>query len=87
MSVSSVTVNQVKKKIAYTTGDVAKLCQCAPRTVSKWFDSGVLYGYRLPESKDRRIPHDSLLKFMREAGIPIPAHIDDSWQSRVAVGQ
>ena len=23
----------------YTTGDVARICQVAPRTVSKWFDT------------------------------------------------
>ncbi|MFM7043497.1 MAG: response regulator, partial [Planctomycetaceae bacterium] len=24
----------------FTTGQVAKICKVAPRTVSKWFDSG-----------------------------------------------
>ena len=40
----------------FTTGQVAKICKVAPRTVSKWFDSGRLKGYRIPGSQDRRIP-------------------------------
>ena len=54
-----------------TTGQVAKICQVAPRTVSKWFDSGQLLGYRVPGSKDRRIPVDDLARFMRAHGIPL----------------
>jgi len=54
-----------------TTGEVAKICSVAPRTVSKWFDSGQLRGYRIPGSKDRRIPLDQLVKFMRAHGIPL----------------
>ena len=34
-------------KTIYTTGQVAKMCQVAPRTVSKWFDSGRLKGFRI----------------------------------------
>ena len=44
-----------KVKDVLTTGEVAKICNVAPRTVSKWFDSGALHGYRIPGSKDRRI--------------------------------
>ena len=43
-------------KTIFTTGQVAKICKVAPRTVSKWFDSGRLRGYRIPGSQDRRIP-------------------------------
>lgn len=53
-----------------TTGEVAKICKVAPRTVSKWFDSGQLGGYRIPGSKDRRIPLAELLVFMDKHGIP-----------------
>ncbi len=58
-------------KTVLTTGDVAKICSVAPRTVSKWFDSGDLRGYRIPGSKDRRIPINHLIKFMRAHGIPL----------------
>lgn len=58
-------------KKVLTTGDVAKICCVAPRTVSKWFDSGQLRGYRIPGSKDRRIPLEHLVRFMRAYGIPL----------------
>jgi excisionase family DNA binding protein len=58
-------------KEVLTTGEVAKICNVAPRTVSKWFDSGSLKGYRIPGSRDRRIPSGELMKFMRAHGIPL----------------
>lgn len=60
-----------KPKEVLTTGEVASLCKVAPRTVSKWFDSGRLKGYRIPGSKDRRIPLDQLIRFMRAHNIPL----------------
>ena len=57
-------------KEVLTTGEVAKICNVAPRTVSKWFDTGALKGYRIPGSKDRRIPVSQLIRFMKEHGIP-----------------
>jgi len=54
-----------------TTGDVARICRVAPRTVSKWFDTGKLRGYRIPGSRDRRIPVQQLVAFMRAHGIPL----------------
>ena len=59
------------EKNVLTTGQVAKICNVAPRTVSKWFDSGQLQGYRIPGSKDRRIPLEQLVRFMRANGIPL----------------
>jgi excisionase family DNA binding protein len=58
-------------KDVLTTGEVAKVCNVAPRTVSKWFDSGQLKGYRIPGSKDRRIPINQLVRFMKEHSIPL----------------
>src|ERR687895_345614 len=55
----------------FTTGQVAKICKVAPRTVSKWFDSGRLRGYRIPGSQDRRIPREHLIKFLKEHGMPL----------------
>ncbi len=54
-----------------TTGQVARLCNVAPRTVSKWFDMGQLRGYRIPGSRDRRIPLDQLLRFMKAHSMPL----------------
>jgi len=60
-----------KGKNVLTTGDVARICNVAPRTVSKWFDSGQLKGYRIPGSKDRRIPLDELVRFMKVNNMPL----------------
>ena len=65
----STTDKQLKDVL--TTGEVAKICSVAPRTVSKWFDSGALTGYRIPGSKDRRIPLNQLIKFMKHHGMPL----------------
>jgi excisionase family DNA binding protein len=59
-----------KGKNVLTTGDVAKICHVAPRTVSKWFDNGQLRGYRIPGSKDRRIPVSELIRFMKTHNMP-----------------
>ena len=58
-------------KKVFTTGQVAKICKVAPRTVSKWFDSGRLRGYRIPGSQDRRIPREQLIRFLKEHGMPL----------------
>jgi PleD family two-component response regulator len=55
----------------YTTGQVGRICSVSSATACKWFDSGLLKGYRIPGSKDRRIPRDCLIAFMRENGLPL----------------
>jgi len=60
-----------KSKNVLTTGDVARICSVASRTVSKWFDSGELKGYRIPGSKDRRIPVSELVRFMKLNNMPV----------------
>jgi excisionase family DNA binding protein len=64
-------MSTTKIKDVLTTGEVAKICNVAPRTVSKWFDSGALHGYRIPGSKDRRIPLNQLIRFMKHHGMPL----------------
>ncbi len=59
------------EKEVLTTGEVAKICKVASRTVSKWFDTGQLPGYRIPGSRDRRIPVNELVKFMKMHNIPL----------------
>ncbi len=61
----------MNQKDVLTTGEVARICNVAPRTVSKWFDTGKLKGYRIPGSRDRRIPTGQLIKFMRAHGMPL----------------
>ena len=60
-----------RSKDVLTTGEVAKICKVAPRTVTKWFDSGQLRGYRIPGSKDRRIPVSQLMRFMKQNNLPL----------------
>lgn len=60
-----------KRTGVLTTGQAAKFCNVAARTVSKWFDCGLLPGYRVPGSRDRRIPMEQLIRFMREHGFPM----------------
>lgn len=62
----------------FTVGQVAKICKVAPRTVSKWFDSGRLRGYRIPGSQDRRIPREHLIRFLKEHGMPLSELEDES---------
>ena len=63
-----------KRKDILTTGQVAQIRKVAPRTVTKWFDSGQLKGYRIPGSRDRRIPQAELVRFMKAHNIR-PARI------------
>jgi excisionase family DNA binding protein len=71
----------------FTTGQVAKLCKVAPRTVSKWFDAGRLKGYRIPGSQDRRIPREYLIKFLKEHGMPLDGLEDETLAKVLIVAQ
>jgi excisionase family DNA binding protein len=70
----------------FTTGQVAKICKVAPRTVSKWFDSGRLRGYRIPGSQDRRIPREHLIRFLKEHGMPLGELEDEALGKVLLVG-
>jgi len=58
-------------KSVYTTGEVAEICKVSQQTVIRCFDSGKLKGFRVPGSRFRRIPRDSLMRFMKENNIPL----------------
>lgn len=73
-------------KTIFTTGQVAKICKVAPRTVSKWFDSGRLRGYRIPGSQDRRIPREHLIRFLKEHGMPLGELEDEAMGKVLVVG-
>lgn len=55
----------------FTTGQAAKICKVSSHTITKWFDSGLLKGYRIPKSLDRRIPEENLVEFLKEHGMPL----------------
>lgn len=58
-------------KTIFTTGEVAGICQISQQTVIRCFDSGRLRGFRVPGSRFRRIPRESLIRFMKENSIPL----------------
>jgi two-component system OmpR family response regulator len=60
-------------KNLYTTGEAAEICSLSQQTIIRCFDSGKLKGFRIPGSKFRRIPRESLAVFMRDNGIPLVA--------------
>src|SRR4029450_11139966 len=70
----------------FTTGQVAKICKVAPRTVSKWFDSGRLVGYRIPGSQDRRIPREHLIRFLKEHQMPLGDLEEESLSKVLVIG-
>lgn len=59
-----------KLKSLFTTGEAAGVCNVSQQTIIRCFDAGRLKGFRIPGSKFRRIPRESLVAFMRENGIP-----------------
>lgn len=73
-------------KKVFTTGQVAKICKVAPRTVSKWFDSGRLRGYRIPGSQDRRIPREHLIRFLKEHHMPLGELEEEGWHKILVIG-
>lgn len=60
-----------KMKELYTTGEAADICNVSQQTIIRCFDSGKLTGFRIPGSRFRRIPRDSLVKFMKEHDMPL----------------
>ncbi len=74
---------KVGSKSVYTTGEVADICKVSQQTVIRCFDSGRLKGFRVPGSRFRRIPRESLVQFMKDNGIPLDNL--DSGKKRVLV--
>jgi len=60
-------------KTVFTTGEAAKICKVSQQTIIRCFDNGQLKGFRVPGSRFRRIPRESLYKFMKDNGIPTDA--------------
>jgi excisionase family DNA binding protein len=62
-----------KMKDLFTTGEAADICKVSQQTIIRCFDAGRLEGFRVPGSRFRRIPRQSLVKFMQENKIPLDA--------------
>jgi len=60
-------------KDLFTTGEAAEVCRVSQQTIIRCFDAGRLEGFRVPGSRFRRIPRQSLVKFMKENKIPLDA--------------
>ncbi|MHC4647133.1 MAG: response regulator [Planctomycetota bacterium] len=58
-------------KDLFTTGEAAEICKVSQQTIIRCFDAGRLDGFRIPGSKFRRIPRESLVKFMKNNSIPL----------------
>lgn len=64
-------VSDQRQKKVFTTGEVAQICKVSQQTVIRCFDNGRLQGFRVPGSKFRRIPRESLIAFMKNNQIPM----------------
>ena len=58
-------------KDLFTTGEAADICRISQQTIIRCFDAGRLEGFRVPGSRFRRIPRQSLVKFMKDNKIPL----------------
>jgi len=70
-------------KNVFTTGEVAEICKISQQTVIRCFDTGRLQGFRVPGSRFRRIPRESMIKFMQSNDIPLNSL--DSGKFRILV--
>jgi len=59
--------------MVFTTGEAARICRLSQQTIIRCFDSGRLEGFRVPGSTFRRIPRESLMRFMEANNIPTDA--------------
>jgi excisionase family DNA binding protein len=60
-----------RMKDLFSTGEAAEICRVSQQTIIRCFDSGRLEGFRVPGSRFRRIPRQSLIKFMKDNNIPL----------------
>ena len=60
----------------FTTGQTADICGVSMRTVSKWCDAGDIDHYKIPPGNDRRIPRESLIRFLYENRMPQVEYVD-----------
>ena len=71
MPTKTATREPIGNKSVYTTGEVSTICKVSQQTVIRCFDSGRLSGFRVPGSRFRRIPRESLIQFMKDHKIPL----------------
>lgn len=72
---AAVSLARVGNGYQLTTGAAARVVGVAPRTVTKWIDSGALKGHRIPSSKDRRVFASDLLAYLEASGSWVPPEL------------
>ena len=72
------------QKQVFSTGEAATICKISQQTIIRCFDTGRLEGFRVPGSKFRRIPRESMIKFMRENDIPLDL-LEEAGRQKVLV--
>ena len=70
-------------KKVFSTGEAAAICKVSQQTIIRCVDSGRVQGFRVPGSRFRRIPRESLIKFMKDNDIPLD--LLDSGKRKVLV--
>jgi hypothetical protein len=58
-----------------TTGQIARMCNVAPRTVSKWCDERGLRHHKHAVSGDRRVRRADLVAYLQRTGWPVPPEL------------
>jgi len=62
-----------------TTTEVAKLLTLSPNTIRKLFDAGEIGGFRIPNSKHRRIRMIDVFRFIRGNDYPVPERLKNDY--------
>jgi len=60
-------------KRAFTTSDIAQICNHSRETVKRWLEKGEIKGYRVGTSGHWRILAEDLALFLKNNNIPFPA--------------
>lgn len=55
-----------------TLGKAAELCELSQSILRRLFDDGHIQGFRVPNSKHRRLYRDSLAEYLTANGMRVP---------------
>lgn len=69
----------------FSVKQVSEICGEEPRIVIEWFNSMRLEGYRI--GNFRRIPHECLIKFLKQNNMPIPDELNEKMTQVLIVSQ
>jgi excisionase family DNA binding protein len=67
----------MESKQSFSTSEVADFCHVTADTIRKWAEAGRIDVFKTPGGH-RRIRRDSLMKFLRDNGIPLHKELDNS---------